>query len=187
MNEVVLAIAMLTAPVGTPENCHPDDFPALRTAIHAKAVEWEIMDPRETRYVLATHEDFQGDLDLLRKRYESLKDAPRLADCNKLPDRRTVNELVKFNRDFRKHLEERLAWETDRADIIGVTIQETDRLYKHWDAIRDAQCDFYYVSVRREALKRLRDGNHGIGGIGEHDFAIGKMPDFVPTWRFATK
>lgn len=179
MNETFLAIVMLTAPVGTPEHVNPDNFPQLRTAIHNKAVEWEIMDPREKTYILATYDDFEPDLNLLRTRFQDLKDAPKLVDCTRLPDRRTINELVKFNREFKKHLEERLIWETDREDVLWQAINNTELLYKQWDAIRDAQCDFYYVTVRRSALKKLRYD------IGETDFNNGKMPDYVPMWAFS--
>jgi hypothetical protein len=180
-SDLILAAALLTAPVGTPELVPAEEqWPVLRDAIHKTAVEWEIMDPRETRYVLATREDFELDLNLLRKRYSELADAPRLSDCQRLPDRQIVNELIRFNRAFRKHLEERQAWEADRADLFHIAIQETDRLYHHWDAIRDAQCDFYYVTVRRGALKKLRDA------IGEDAFSTGHMPHHVPDWRFAS-
>jgi hypothetical protein len=181
-SDLFLAATLLTAPVGTPEQMPPEDqWPAVRDAIHKTAVDWEIMDPRETRYVLTTREDFEADLNLLRKRYSELVDAPRLSDCQRLPDRRIVNELIRFNRAYRKHLEDRQAWEADRADLFFTAIQETDRLYRHWDAVRDAQCDFYYVTVRRAALKKLRDA------IGDDAFSTGQMPHYVPDWRFANE
>ena len=168
--------------MGTPEQVPPEDqWAAVRDAIHKTAVDWEIMDPRETRYVLAARDDFEADLNLLRKRYSDLADAPRLSDCQRLPDRRIVNELIRFNRAYRKYLEDRQAWEADRIDLFCTALQETDRLYRHWDAIRDAQCDFYYVTVRRAALKKLRDG------IGAEAFSTGQMPHYVPEWRFANE
>jgi hypothetical protein len=180
-SDLILAAALLTAPVGTPEQTPTEDrWPTVRDALQKTAIGWELMDPRETRYLLAARADFEPDLDLLRKRYVELADAPKLAECQRLPDRRTVGELLKFNRAYRKHLEEREVWETDRSDVLQAAMQETDRLYRHWDAIRDAQCDFYYVSVRRTALKKLRDA------IGEEAFSTGHMPPYVPNWRFAT-
>ena len=180
-SDLLLAATLLTAPVGTPEQTPPEDrWIAVRDAVHQTAVAWELMDPRETRYVLSTRDDFEADLNLLRKRHAELADAPKLVECQRLPDRRTVNELIKFNRAYRKHLEERQAWESDRTDLLHTAIQETDRLYRQWDAIRDAQCDFYYVTVRRNALKKLRDA------IGPDAFVAGHMPSYVPEWRFAT-
>lgn len=178
--DLVLAATLLAAPVGTPETTPCEErWPAVRAALHATAVKWEIMDPREERYLLAARDDFEADLNLLRKRHADLGDAPRLADCHRLPDRRTVNELIRFNRAFRKHLEQREVWEADRADLFQEALRETDRFYHQWDAVRDAQCDFYYVTVRRAALKKLRDA------IGADAFAAGAMPSYVPEWRFA--
>jgi hypothetical protein len=179
-SDLLLAAALLTAPSGTPEQTPPEDrWPAVRDALHKAAIDWELMDPRETRYLLATRADFDSDLDLLRKRYADLADAPKLAECQRLPERRTVGELLRFNRAYRKHLEEREVWEADRSDVLQAAMQETDRLYQEWDAVRDAQCDFYYVTVRRTALKKLRDA------IGAEAFSTGRMPPYVPNWRFA--
>jgi hypothetical protein len=178
-SDLLLAAALLTAPVGTPEQTPTEErWTTVRDAIHKTAIEWELMDPRETRYVLAGRDDFEPDLNLLRKRYTDLVDAPKLVECQRLPDRRTVSELLKFNRAYRKHLEEREVWETDRSDVLQAAIQETDRLYRVWDSIRDAQCDFYYVTVRRTALKKIRDS------IGAEAFSTGHMPPYVPDWRF---
>jgi hypothetical protein len=180
-SDLVLAATLLSAPVGTPEQVPPEErWVAVRDAIHKMAVAWEIMDPREERYLMAARDDFETDLNLLRKRHAELADAPKLADCHRLPDRRTVNERIKFNRAFRKHLEEREVWEPDRADLFYQAMQETDRFYRQWDAVRDAQCDFYYVTVRRAALKKLQES------LGDDAFAAGAMPPYVPEWRFAS-
>lgn len=128
---------------------------------------------------MASRDDFEPDLNLLRTRFVELANAPKLVDCHRLPDRRTVNELIKFNRAFRKHLEQREVFEPDRADLFHEAMQETDQFYRQWDAVRDAQCDFYYVTVRRAALQKFRDS------LGADAFAVGAMPPYVPEWRFA--
>jgi hypothetical protein len=177
--DLVLAATLLTAPPGTPEPApDADRWPALQAAIHQTAVEWEILDSRETRYVLSRPEDFEADLNLLRRRYAELADAPKLADGTRFPDRRTVNDLIRFNRAYRKHLETRQVWEADRADAIRTAVTETDRLYRVWDAVRDARCEFYYVTVRRQALKKLKEM------IGDDAYALGELPPYVPEWRF---
>ena len=51
-------------------------FATLRPTIQAVAVQWEILDAREERYVLTRNEDFNSDLKLLRRRYADLADAP---------------------------------------------------------------------------------------------------------------
>ena len=108
------------------------------------------MDPRELRYVLTKVEDFQDDLDFLRKRRIDLAEAPRIAEANLLPDRETINDHIRFNRAFRKNMEMRMAWESDRADFIRGVIDENEMLYKIWDAIRDGKSDMHYVTTRRQ-------------------------------------
>jgi hypothetical protein len=177
--DLALAAILLTTPPGTPEACPPaDQFPAVRDAVHHLAVDWEILDPRETRYVMTRPEDFCGDLNMLRRRYRELADAPPVADSFRFPDRNAVNELVQFNRAFRKHLDQRQQYEADRADQLRTVMWETDRLYAVWDAVRDARCEFYYVTVRRHALMKLKEQ------LGDEAYAVGKLPPTVPTWRF---
>jgi hypothetical protein len=103
---------------------------------------------------------------------------PTLSEALRLPDRQTATELIQFNRAFRKTLESRRQLETDRTEAWLEVIQETDRLYSVWDAVRDAQCDFYYVTVRRHALRKLKEH------VGEDAFAKADLPPGVPTWRF---
>jgi hypothetical protein len=139
---------------------------------------WEILDPREVRYVLTRPEDFPSDLKLLRRRYADLKDAPPLSDCMRFPDRSLVNDMLAFNRVYRQHLTNRQALERDNAWELREMILETDRLYAIWDLARDARCDYYYVTVRRQALKKIKEE------IGDQAFYSGYLPPHVPVWQF---
>ena len=178
-SELVLAAMLLSIPPGIPATCPPEAvFPAMRDAIHQVAVQWEILDERETRYVLSRPEDFCTDLNMLRRRHRELEDAPPVSDCFRFPERPYLNEQVKFNRLFRRHMDERRQLEVDRADGLRNVVAETDRLYLIWDAARDARCDFYYVTVRRQALKKLRDL------VGEEAYSQADLPANVPLWRF---
>ena len=178
--DLIIAAMLLTTPPGVPES-PPDEgrWPAVRDAVHQLAVQWEILDPRETRYVLTRPDDFCGDLNMLRRRYVELLDAPPVADGRRFPDRAAVNELVRFNRSYRKHLDQRQLLEVDRADALRGVMWETDRLYQVWDAVRDARCEFYYITVRRHALRKLKDL------IGDEAYQTASLPPNVPTWRFA--
>src|SRR5262245_47079798 len=167
-SDLLFAAMLLSAPMGTPEAAPtPERWPAVRDALHQTAVDWEILDSRERRYVLTKREDFQDDLDFLRKRRAELAEAPRVGEAERLPDRLAINDGIRFNRSFRKNMEIRSAWESDRADFIREVINENERLYKIWDAIRDAKSDLHYVTTRRIALLKLRDM------IGPDAFASG--------------
>ena len=102
-----------------------------------------------------------------------------VSDSMRFPERNTVTELIQFNRGYRKHLVEKQSLERDRCEQYDAALVETDRLYKVWDAVRDARCDFYYVTVRRAALRKLKEA------VGDEAFAMGYLPPNVPTWRFA--
>ena len=72
-SDLLFAAMLLSAPMGTPEAAPtPERWPAVRDALHQTAVDWEILDSRERRYVLTKREDFQDDLDFLRKRRAEL-------------------------------------------------------------------------------------------------------------------
>jgi hypothetical protein len=180
-SDLFMAAMLLSAPAGTPEQTPPPErWAAVQAAVHETAIEWEILDPREIRYVLARSEDFQEDLDFLRRRRAELVGAPRVADAARLPSRELMNDYIQFNRAYRRHLEMRMAFEADRAGVIGEAIRETERLYKLWDAMREAKCELHYVTFRRAALQKLREG------LGSSVYLTGEMPPFVPDWRFTT-
>jgi len=178
----LIAVTLLTTPPDVPEPPpDPAQWPDLQKALVAVAVEWEILDPRETRFVFARREDFEDNLNLMRRRYRDLLHAPRLADCHRFPTHGVANDFLGFNRAYRRYLDARAPLEQDRGDHIRAAIRETDDLYQVWDAVRDARCEYYYVAVRRQALKRVRCL------IGAEDYAAGDLPPFVPVWRFENK
>jgi len=177
--DYVLAVALLTADPELTDNATADAFAATRPTLQAMAISWEVLDPREVRYVLTRAEDFCTDLKLLRRRYRELGDAPPLDDCLRFPDRAVVNDLLSFNRAYRQHLDCRLSLELTHWWELRECVQEADRLYHIWDLVRDARCDYYYVTVRRQALKKLRET------VGEQAYYSGNLPPHVPVWRFA--
>jgi hypothetical protein len=115
---------------------------------------------------------------MLRRRQAELRDAPPLADVERLPGKAEVGELLAFNRSYRRHLEAAGPLNRDRAAPLRAALKETDALYQVWDAVHDARCEYYYVTVRRLALKRLRDA------VGPARYAAGDLPPVVPLWRF---
>ncbi len=177
--EFLLAASLLVQSPDTIDGAPaPELFPVVRLPLQVLAVEWEILDPREVRYVLARQEDFTSDLNLLRRRNAELSDAPPSQDCARFPERTTVNEFLAFNRAYRQHLDVRQPGEPARWWELRTALQETDYLYQVWDTVRDARCEYYYVTVRRQALKKLREM------LGEADYYAGQLPPYVPMWRF---
>jgi hypothetical protein len=177
--DYVLAVALLTSPPDAPEpNLSPERFAVLRPTLQKLAVQWEILDPREVRYVLTRAEDFSTDLKLLRRRQRDLADAPALSDGLRFPERAVVSDLLAFNRAYRQHVDSRQAVETVHWWELREAVQEADRLYHIWDTVRDARCEYYYVTVRRQALKRLQEM------IGPEAYYAGQLPPYVPVWRF---
>jgi len=175
----LVAVTLLTTPPDTPEP-PPDaaQWPDIQEALVALAMEWEVLDPRETRFVFARLEDFEDNINLVRRRYRELQGAPRLGDCQRFPDHGTVNDFLGFNRAYRRYLDARQPVEQDRCESLHAALRETDDLYQVWDAVRDARCEYYYITVRRAALKRLRNL------VGSDDYAAGQLPPVVPMWRF---
>jgi hypothetical protein len=177
--DYLLALCLLTSsPDGTDPPVDPKHFNVLKPTLQSLCVDWEILDPREVRYILTRPEDFASDLALLRRRYQELADAPALCDCSRFPEREVINELLAFNRSYRQHLGVRQPVELAHWWEFRAALQETDYLYQVWDTVRDARCDYYYVTVRRQALKKLREI------VGEEAYYMGQLPPHVPLWRF---
>lgn len=176
--KLLLAAALLSAPVEQPVDISEAQFPKISAELQKLAVRWEILDPREIRYVLARHQDVECDIKLLRRRYQDLQFAPPLHDCMRFPPRECISDMLAFNRAYRQHLDARQSVELVRWWDIREAICETDRLYQIWDAARDSRCEYYYVTVRRQALQRLRET------LGPQNYYGGCMPPYVPIWRF---
>ncbi len=180
--DYALAVALLTTCPELPDNAAPppaDHFLSVRETAQGLAVGWEVMDPRESKYVLARPEDFAGDLKLLRRRVADLAGAPPLHDCMRFPDRALVNDLLAFNRAYRQNIDALQPFDVRHASELQELLAEIDRLYQVWDLVRDARCEYYYVTVRRQALKKLRET------VGDDAYYSGALPPHVPVWRFA--
>jgi len=179
--QLILAAALLSssgpADLRDPGHLQPQ-FATLRVPLVMLSLEWEILDPREIRYVLAREEDFASDLRMLQRRYQDLADAPFLCDAFRFPERSAVNELLVFNRAYRNYLEIRQPMQVAQGGYLRTVLKEVDHLYSVWDTVRDARCEYYYVTVRRQALKHLREL------VGEESYYKGDLPPHVPTWRF---
>jgi hypothetical protein len=177
MYNYVLAMALI---IGENPNYSFSDLnspPPVAECIRNIAVDWEILDPRETKYVLFPN--FAQDLKMIQKRYEKLYDAPFVIDCERFPDRSFAYDARAFNRLYKIQIEFKLQVSVyQNREYWRQTLKETDYLYNVWDKVQDSHCQYYYVTVRREALKDLRNM------IGEDAYYAGELPPYVPIWRF---
>jgi hypothetical protein len=177
-SDLLLAIALLSAPVGTPEQAPTSErWPVMVAAVRWVAVDWEIMDEREglprSNPLL-----FQGDIDELRMRRIELAEAPRLNEAAWLPTLQAANNNITFNRAYRNGLIQRLQWEPDRADTIITALDETEQLNQMWNAIREAKSDSCWTPYRRRNLAELKRL------MSEEDWQACVLPPYVPDWRF---
>lgn len=171
---MMLAIAILSSSPSNQDyqSLHTD---ALRLTVVDIAMQWEILDKRELSYTLKKKENFQSDIELLQQRYQSLHDAPPFDDCQRFPDRDFLNNWLIFNRQYREYINNSLQSDPSWRETV---LKETDELYKFWDTIRDAKTEYYYLSVRRNAMKEARQL------IGFDNYYSGKFPPVVPFWRY---
>ena len=177
--ELALAVALLTAPPDTFEFSDPLALHDLvAPAVKRLAVEWELLDPREEEYFKHA-ENFASDLKLLQSRFEEFAHAPKAADVNYFPNRDLLNDMIAFNEQFRKSVSNRLDLDMVHADELRDVLVETDYLHQVYDAAREARCEYFYVTHRRQALAQLRDL------VGLEAYYAGKLPPHVPLWRFA--
>lgn len=175
-----LAIALIIMPDLDTDSPNLKSNAGVMEAVSNMALRMELLDPREAEYNFRNEEFFGANLKFVRERYQNLHDAPFDADHYRFPCKSICDEQLGFNRQYKQWLEAQVG-PTRLAQFpedINAAIEETENLYKIWDLARDSGCEYYYVCVRREALKNLRQI------IGVKNFESGKLPPVVPLWRF---
>jgi hypothetical protein len=171
------AALLLTAPEFDPvPSLNEAGWKNLRPVIRGLAIQWEILDAREDR--LQRPEHFTIDIQSLRRRFDELADAPHLHDCCRFPTRAVVGQMLDFNQAYKQHLECLRPLLNDQGDTVRAAIRETNQLHRIWEKVYDARSGIYYVSVRRNALKQLREM------VGVDAYYTGQLPPHVPVWRF---
>ncbi len=99
-----------------------------------------------------------------------MKECPALSTVARFNiDRQTANECKIFNRAYYRHL---LALKDLYPNDTGIqsAIEDTEKLYRIWDDYSDAMCEYYYIHIRRQALKKLE--------------YYSSLPPPVPYWYF---
>jgi hypothetical protein len=175
----LVAAGLLFSPPGLMDPVEIAPWQAeLTTGLHWVAIQWEVLDPRETKTLLAQHADFADQLKVLQTRVRDMEPLPFLEECRRFPRRQQIEDFLKFNCSYRNELAARLALDVIRADELKAALQESEQLHRTWNTLKDAQCHYLYVLARRQALKELRDR------IGLEAFYSGCLPPPVPVWRF---
>lgn len=169
---LLLALHILTAAPDTPAPAfHPMPLAPLREA----ALTLELMDPREWAFSVGA--GYDSDLRMLRDRWAELRTAPPLSECRRLPAREVAVSMLTWNRAYRTWLVDRLGYDSVHREEIEAAIEETEQLYRAWDLVRDCQCAYYHVPIRRQALLQLREL------MGPAAFARGAWPVPLPLHR----
>lgn len=154
----------------------------IQNIYHLVFIENELLDPREARYVFVKPEEFLVDIKMIQSRAERLKDVSFVDDSIRWPERDFVNKILILNREYRQWLENCIELYPENASLKEAR-EETEFLYKIWDAVRDARCEYYYVHIRREAMLKLKTE---LDKIDETWYDKGMLPPFVPVWRFTS-
>lgn len=144
------------------------------TELWDEAVRLDLIDQRERIYLGFRLANANDDITSLYNRYIDLHDAPALQDHDRLIDRQTINHWLDMNRSYEQQLKNFVVQSAE----IRAALDENSKLYRFWDKMRDCQSEYYYVAVRRQAMKDLRTL------MGEADYYAGRWWPYVPLWRF---
>jgi hypothetical protein len=176
--EILVAVILIPGPESDPAplaDQHLGWVTIARPSLLAVSVNAEILDARGVALML--RDDIPSDLASLRKQFCTLGASPWLGERLRFPDKKFVSEMLGINRKMREALVAQLAMDLVYADTLRLAIQETDQLYQVWYAVRDAQNEYYYTGVRRQALQLVRDL------IGDEAFYSGRLPPPIPVWH----
>ena len=114
---------------------------------------------------------------MLRRRAQQLQGAPFTHDALRFPSFKEVTRLLTENRAHRDFLLERRKYDVPNAGYYDVALKATEQAYRFWYAVKDSRCEYYFVNVRRAALKKV------INMIGYENFYSGNYPLPVPYWQ----
>lgn len=171
-----LAFVLLVTPPD--QDLHPpyEMFNAVQLPLKILCVHLEILDPKADAYMFVRQYDFFTDMNIVRRHYTSLKDAPPVAASWLFPrgatDARMFNSACKARLEVYQKAHPEKFWEC------AWLLDELAIRWKVWDLVSDAQNKDLYVTTRREALKQLRNR------IGPEAFYSGQPPLWAPPEYF---
>jgi hypothetical protein len=125
--------------------------------VQQRAIKAEVMDNREVGVLFHINSERVLDTIVIAERIRSLDGAPCVSEGEWLPSREVLNDLLRFNRQYRASLDARWSVDLIHREDVQEMIDETDKLYRVLDAARDYRGEYYYVTGRRESLKKLKE------------------------------
>ncbi len=152
-----------------------------REVVRRACVRLEILDEREQAYYFHHIEYYWDDLRILTQRWLDLQYAPPLSDAQRFPSSLDTQDLVDFNWVYVNHLECAVELTCDPVEQQRINNAKSEALELRavYSALQDAANKEWYVTMRRYALKKLRDEL-----LGPANYAAGILPPHVPFWRF---
>lgn len=179
----ILIAATLTAPPDAPILVGKEATPALQQI----AMKLQILDERESKWILVdrhgyNEESLQRDIRMMRVRYQELKTAPPVEDTLYFPPPEIIQKMMDFNRAYRNYAQLNLAMYPDsygaRHDFWADAVKEADQLWRIYNNVKEAKCQFYTTYAKRSALKKVLEE------LGPEAYYSYTLPPCVPLWRF---
>jgi hypothetical protein len=149
-----------------------------RVELVSKFIELEAMDEKESKYYFTRKDDCYKDFARFRQIYLDVKDMPPVSDCMRFPPKEFANEALAFNNKFQNNIKEEARLYSHKIKFYLNVLKEAQELYSVYEAVKQANSEFYYVHVRRKSLAKLKEL------IGDEAYYKGELPPCVPTWRF---
>jgi len=156
-------------------------IPRMKIALREVSQEEQLLDKRET-WVCGNDATLTFSLEVLRQRYQDLKDAPKVEDSYYwVPDEEVCQNCVNFNRAFHNDLQQKMIWEMDRATFYQIVLEENDELYEKWICLRGMSIKTSYINETRYYLKKYKKL------ATKEEWENKTIPPEVPIWRFYEK
>ena len=102
-------------------------------------------------------------------------DAPPDAYRLYFPSWEQLDQSMRFNRAYYRHLQSQAGMEAENDDALHEAIVECNRIYYLYDRLKSAQDTICFIALRRNILKMIRDNE-----LGPEMFAAGQLPPPIP-------
>jgi hypothetical protein len=87
--------------------------------------------------------------------------------------------ILLFSNSYSSFCKKRIEFGDSNVEVLIQTLEEIAFLYQIYDLVDDTVRSEYNLFRKRQSLHKIKQI------IGEEDFYSGKLPPFVPIWRFS--